>query len=80
MFHLERTNTLAMAQNLFVPLFQDNSGAGKFISLPIRLIWVWLGGMLTVFLALPMFVVCTVLFLLPILIVLRFVLLLLPIY
>lgn len=61
-FLLQYTNTLTMAQNLNTPMFQDNSSVGKGISLVVRVLWVWFGGMLTVLLVVP-FSLRTVLFL-----------------
>lgn len=53
-FTLEYTNTLTMARNLTVPLFQDDSGMGKVLSFLIRGVWVWWGGMFTVVIAIPL--------------------------
>jgi len=66
-FFLNYTNTLPMAKNLLVPLFQDNSGIGKVISLPIRLVWVWWGGMLSMLLVLPYLLAWVVAGILPVL-------------
>lgn len=54
-FLLENTETLPMARNLTVPLFQDNTGMGKMIALVIRSIWVWWGGMFSLVMAVPAF-------------------------
>lgn len=53
-FILQYTNTLVMAQNLFTPLFQDDSGVGKMISFIIRSVWVWFGGMFSAVVAIPL--------------------------
>ena len=64
-FVLEYTNTLSMARNLTVPLFQDNSSIGKIISLFIRATWVWIGGMVSAFLIIPLLLGLLMLVLLP---------------
>lgn len=64
-----------MAQNLFVPLYQDYSTIGYAISLPIRLIWVTVGSIMQIFVTIPLlflFVVYLVLPLIPILQLLSF--------
>lgn len=62
-FLLESTDTLTMARNLTVPLFQDNTGTGKMFAIILRSIWVWWGGMFSLVMAIPT-VVKTILFLL----------------
>jgi hypothetical protein len=57
MFVLQYTNTLVMAQNLTVPLFQDDSGVGKLLSFIIRGVWVWVGGMISAVMALPLILI-----------------------
>lgn len=52
-FLLEYTNTLTMARNLTVPLFQDNTGSGKAFAFILRGIWVWFGGMASLVMAIP---------------------------
>jgi hypothetical protein len=79
-FNLEYTNTLPMARNWNVPLFQDTSGAGKFISIIIRSIWVWVGGMMVVILSLGPLVALAVYALLPLLVLVQLLLSLIGIF
>jgi hypothetical protein len=65
-FLLEVTNTLPMAQNLTVPLYQDKSSGGKMLSFVIRSIWVWGGGLITFILAVPLIVAYLIYLALPI--------------
>jgi hypothetical protein len=67
-FYLESTNTLPMAKNLTVPLFQDNSGTGKFLAIVIRGIWVWWGGMLSVVMVFPRLLLTGLFFIWPLLV------------
>jgi hypothetical protein len=52
-FVLNYTNTLEMARNFTVPMYRDNSGAGKFLSILVRGTWVWFGGMMSVVMIAP---------------------------
>lgn len=71
LFILEYTNTLPMAQNLFVPLFQDNTGIGRVIGFAIRITWVWFGGMASAVFILPLGIVLLVYALLPIIFIIE---------
>lgn len=53
-FTLGYFNVLPMAQNLFVPLYQDYSTIGYAISLPIRLVWVTVGSILQLIVTVPL--------------------------
>ncbi|MCA9379251.1 hypothetical protein KC640_02375 [Candidatus Dojkabacteria bacterium] len=64
-FVLEYTNTLTMARNLTLPLFQDNSGIGKMLAILIRGTWVWLGGMFSAVIAIPLLILFVILVFLP---------------
>ncbi len=70
---LEYTNTLPMAQNFFVPLYQDESSAGRFISFIVRLVWVWFGGMISLVVILPLIAVLLVYVALPLLLIFQIV-------
>lgn len=71
MFVLESTNTLPMAKNLTVPLFQDQSSIGKMLAIVIRSVWVWWGGMLSVAIILPLVVWLLIILVLPIAVILQ---------
>lgn len=64
-FLLESTNTLNMARNFSVPLFQDNTGSGKAFAFILRGIWVWFGGMASLVMAIPAFLKMILHFVLP---------------
>lgn len=68
-FTLEYTNTLTMARNLTVPLFQDNSGVGKMLAILIRGTWVWFGGMFSALITLPLLALFLILIFLPLIVV-----------
>lgn len=72
-FVLQYTNTLVMAQNLTVPLFQDNTGVGKMLSFIIRAVWVWVGGMVSAVMAFPLVALWVVQVILPPLLVVMFI-------
>jgi hypothetical protein len=65
-FVLNYLNIPAMATNLFVPLYQDNSVVGKFISFLIRSVWIIIGGSITLVFAVPLIAIYFVYLLLPI--------------
>jgi hypothetical protein len=68
MFYLQYTNALPMARYLFVPLYQDNTGVGRIISVIIRLTWAWIGGVLSVMMAVPNFIFLLLWVLLPVIV------------
>jgi hypothetical protein len=68
-FLLEYSSTLPMARNLTVPLFQDSTGIGKLISFFIRGLWVWVGGIICVLIAIPLLAAVVVFAALPLVII-----------
>lgn len=64
-FLLQYTNTLPMAQNLGKPLYQDDSGIGRLLGVVIRGGWVWIGGILSVLMAIPFSLILVVNLVLP---------------
>jgi len=62
---LNRTDTLPMAQNLFHPLFQDNSFSGRFIGFFIRFWWITIGIIVSILLIVPNIVISIILVTLP---------------
>jgi hypothetical protein len=58
-----------MARYLTVPMFQDDSGIGKVISFLVRGIWVWFGGMASVVIGLPFWILLLIYALLPLIII-----------
>lgn len=68
-FLLESTNTLTMARNLTVPLFQDNTGMGKLFAIILRSGWVWFGGMFALLLSIPVVVKALAFLLIPVLVI-----------
>ncbi len=52
-YNLNITNTLPMAKNLTVPLFQDDSGAGKAFSFVIRFVWIGVGSVVSLLTTIP---------------------------
>jgi len=55
----------SMIANLFVPLYQDNSIAGKFISVIIRFAWIVFTSVFMIFITVPMLVVYLIYLLIP---------------
>jgi len=70
-YALYSTNTLPMAQNWLRPLFQDESRMGKALAVIIRSLWIWVGGIVSVVMALPSFVVFLLTLVLPLLAILQ---------
>lgn len=64
-FLLNLTNTLPMAKNLFVPMFGDNTGAGKFIGVFIRFWWIGFGTLFSIIMILPYLTGLIILIILP---------------
>lgn len=52
-FIMDSTGTISMAQNINTPMFQDESPIGRTLGKFLRVMWVWLGGMLSILLILP---------------------------
>lgn len=65
-FVLNYINLPLMTLNLFVPLYQDESLVGKFISFIIRLVWILIGSLLMLILTIPMVSVFILYLLVPI--------------
>jgi hypothetical protein len=61
---LANLNIVPMLSNLFVPMFQDDSPIGKFLSLIVRLGWVLFGVFVQLFVTIPviLFVLIWVIF------------------
>lgn len=59
-------NLPSMIENFIVPLYQDQSGVGKFISVIIRSVWIILGGVIMLLLTVPMIIIFGIYLLLPI--------------
>lgn len=66
-FTLGYFNILPMAQNLFKPLFQDESKEGKFIAFPIRLTWIFIGSFFQLLLTIPLLIMYLIYLILPLL-------------
>lgn len=76
-YNLNLTNTLPMSKNLFVPMFQNKSLTGRFMSLFIRFWWVGFGTFFSCLLVLPSLFANIFFILLPILPFLMFIILVL---
>jgi len=64
-FLLNYLNIPSMLTNLFVPLYQDYSWGGKFISLIIRSAWVIFGSLVMIFVTIPIIFIYFVYILIP---------------
>lgn len=51
---LANLNIIPMFANLFVPMFQDRSLTGKFLSLMMRLVWIAGSSILMLFIMIPL--------------------------
>jgi len=66
-FTLGYFNVVPMVQNLFVPLFQDETRTGRLISFPIRLAWILIGSLLQIFVLIPLLAIYLTYLVLPVL-------------
>jgi hypothetical protein len=66
-FMLNYLNLPVMASNMFVPLYQDTSTVGKFISFIIRSVWIFFGGIFMIIITIPLLAVYGLYLLLPVL-------------
>lgn len=64
---LANLNILPMLANLFVPMYQDQSFIGKFLSLFLRLGWVFFGSIFLLVITIPLIVIFFAWLILPIL-------------
>ncbi len=64
-YNLNLTNTLPMAKNISEPLFQDDSGVGKFVSFIIRFIWIGVGSCISLIVTIPFLFIGILLAVLP---------------
>jgi hypothetical protein len=71
-FLLNLLNLPAMVSNMFVPLYQDYSWGGKFISFIIRFVWVFFGTIVMVIATVPIVLVYVIYLLLPLMPVFAF--------
>lgn len=68
-FMLNYTNTLVMAQNLFVPMYKDTTSIGKSISFIVRITWIWFGGIATTIVTLPVWILAFAAMALPVIVI-----------
>lgn len=71
MYVLGILNVVPMLANLFVPLYQDYSLTGRFISFVIRLVWGFSGFIIFLLAGIPLWGVSLAYFALPIVIIYR---------
>lgn len=64
-FVLNYLNLPVMANNMFVPLYQDYSIGGKFISFLIRFVWIVFGSICMIVITIPIILVYVIYLLLP---------------
>lgn len=64
-FTLSFLNVVPMLRNLFVPLYQDYSRIGIFISIPIRLVWIITGTFFQFIITIPLGIAFLVYLVLP---------------
>ncbi|MEI6462873.1 MAG: hypothetical protein WCO33_04395 [bacterium] len=62
---LESVKLPEMVSNLFIPLYQDESSLGKILSFFIRLIWIFVGGVITLMFSVVIFIVFVIYLVLP---------------
>jgi len=62
---LARFNTVPMLVHLFVPMFQDQSAAGRVLSFFVRLFWAFTGIILQIAITIPLFIFVSVWVVLP---------------
>ncbi len=64
---MNKNNAISMAQNFFVPMYRDQSGIGKFLSIFIRFWWVGFGTLTSLIYTIPNFIILILLIILPLL-------------
>lgn len=52
-FFLQKSDTIPMARNFFVPLYRDRSFGGRIISIFIRFWWIALGNVMSLIFIFP---------------------------
>lgn len=65
-FFLNKTNTIPMAKNLFVPIYRDESSMGKAIGFIIRFLWIGYGSVVSSIKIIPFLLFSALVFVLPI--------------
>ncbi len=64
-FFLNKSNTIPMARNLFIPLYQDQSSTGKSLAFIIRSIWIVYGSIVSTIRIIPNLLVAVFVLMLP---------------
>jgi hypothetical protein len=64
-FFLNKTNTIPMMKNLFVPIYQDQSSIGKAMGFIIRSIWITYGSIVSTIKIIPFLLVSVLVLVLP---------------
>lgn len=64
-FMLNQLNLPVMVTNMFVPLYQDYSWGGKFISFLIRFVWVFFGSIIMIIFTVLLVLIYVIYLLLP---------------